>query len=300
MNFSPIALFVYNRPEHTKKTLKHLKKNDLVKKSHLYVFSDGPKTEKDIPKVNEVRQLVNKINGFKTVTVIERKSNWGLAKSIIEGVTQIINLHERVIVLEDDIVTASNFLDFMNTNLEYYQDKRTVACISGYVYPIEDLSDTFFLRGADCWGWGTWKRAWDFFVSDGNILIDRLRENKLIRSFDFNNSIAYFKMLKDQVKGKNDSWAVRWYASAFTEEMYCLYPGKSYVINIGMDGSGTHCSISEDYKVNLNSNSHFEKMEIIQEDLIARKKFEYFFKRIKQNIFRKLYKLIKSYFEGNN
>lgn len=297
---APIVFFVYNRPEHTQQTLASLQKNILAKSSHLYVFSDGPKTEKDISKVNEVRRLVKKINGFRTVTIIERKSNWGLAKSIIEGVTEIINLHERVIVLEDDMVTSPMFLDFMNTNLEFYQNERTVACISGYVYPIEDLPGTFFLKGADCWGWGTWKRAWDFFVPDGNILIDRLRENKLIRPFNFDHSMAYFKMLKDQVKGKNDSWAVRWYASAFTEEMYCLYPGKSYVANIGLDGSGTHCSISDDYEVNLNSNSQFEKIEIIQEDLIARKKFEFFFKKIKQNVFRKLYKLIKSYFEGNN
>ena len=297
---TPISLFVYNRPEHTKQTLVSLQKNILAKSSHLYVFSDGPKTEKDIPKVNEVRKLLKNVSGFKTVTVIERKSNWGLAKSIIEGVTEVINLFERVIVLEDDMVTSPNFLDFMNTNLDFYKNESTVACISGYVYPIEGLPNVFFLKGADCWGWGTWKRAWDLFVPDGNVLIGRLRENKLIRSFNFNNSMAYFKMLKDQVKGKNNSWAVRWYASAFTEEMYCLYPGKSYIVNIGLDGSGTHCSISEDYEVNLNSNSQFEKMEIIQEELIARKKFESFFKKIKQNFFRKFYKLIESYFERNN
>ena len=297
---APIALFVYNRPDHTQQTLVSLQKNTLAKNSHLHIFSDGPKTEKDIPKITEVRKIVKNITGFKSVTVKERKSNFGLAKSIIEGVTEIINLHERVIVLEDDIVTASNFLSFMNTNLKFYENESNVACISGYVYPIDGLPDTFFLKGADCWGWATWKRAWKFFNPDGYELIEVLKNKNQIRSFNFNNNMAYFKMLKDQVKGKNDSWAVRWYASAFTKEMYCLYPGKSFVSNIGLDGSGTHCSISEDYQVNLSPNIIIEKMQIIQENQLAKKKFEFFFKRLKQNFFRKFFKSLKYYFEGNN
>ena len=122
---APIALFVYNRPDHTQQTIVSLQKNTLAKNSNLYIFSDGPKTEKDIPKVNEVRQFLKNINGFKSVTVIERKSNWGLAKSIIEGVSEIINLYERVIVLEDDIVTSNTFLSFMNGALNFYYNNSS-------------------------------------------------------------------------------------------------------------------------------------------------------------------------------
>ena len=293
---APIALFVYNRPDHTQQTLVSLQKNTLAKNSHLYIFSDGPKKEKDLPKVNEVRQLLKNINGFKSVTVKERKSNWGLAKSIIEGVTEIINLHERVIVLEDDIVTAPNFLSFMNTNLKFYENESSVACISGYVYPIDGLPDTFFLKGADCWGWATWKRAWKFFNPDGTLLYKELKKRKLLRLFNFNHTTSYNKMLIDQINGKNDSWAIRWYASTFLNNMYCLYPGNSLVINTGMDGSGTHCSISENFTSTLDFVPKLCKKKSVKEDEIVRKQFEGFFRGLNEGFFTKIKRKLKLQF----
>ena len=293
---APIVFFVYNRPEHTKKTLVSLQKNTLAKNSHLYIFSDGPKTEKDIPKVNEVRQLVKNINGFKTVTVIERKSNWGLAKSIIEGVTEIINLHGRVIVLEDDLVTNPNFLSYMNTNLDFYQKNDNVSCISGYVYPIENLPENFFIRGSDCWGWATWKRAWTKFEPDGTLLYKELKKRKLLRLFNFNHTTSYNKMLIDQINGKNDSWAIRWYASTFLNNMYCLYPGNSLVINIGMDGSGTHCSISENFSSTLDFVPKLCKEKSVKEDEIVRKQFEGFFRSLNEGFFTKIKRKLKLQF----
>jgi hypothetical protein len=222
-----------------------LKANPLAAQSDLFVFSDGPKNADAAAGVAQVRELLKGLTGFRSVTVAERERNFGLAASIISGVTDIVSRHGAVIVLEDDLVTSPHFLRYMNDALELYRDREEVASIHGYIYPVEGaLPETFFLRGADCWGWATWKRAWELFEPDGAKLLARLRDGKLTKAFDRDGSYEYTRMLEDQISGRNDSWAVRWYASAFLADRLTLYPGRSLVQNIGMDALGTHCDVS--------------------------------------------------------
>ncbi len=251
---APIALFVYNRLHHTRRTVDSLKKNTLAGVSELVIFSDAPKTEVHSEKVREVRQYIRQIEGFKSVSIIERDSNFGLARSIIDGVTRVVKKYGRIIVLEDDMVTSPYFLTYMNEALEKYADDERVVSIHGYVYPVgQPLPEAFFLPGADCWGWATWSRGWACFNSDGQFLLEELKRRKLISAFDYNEAYPFSKMLEGQIKGTNDSWAVRWSASAFLAGKLTLYPGRSLVHNIGNDNSGTHCGESADFNANLSS-----------------------------------------------
>jgi hypothetical protein len=280
MNFAPIVLFTYNRPWHTKQTVEALQKNMYAEQSHLFIFSDGPKTEKDEPKVKEVREYLKTIKGFKNIEIIERDKNWGLANNIIDGVTKVVNQYGRVIVLEDDLVTSPYFLKFMNDGLDIYEEEEKVISIHGYVYRIKGLPEIFFLRGADCWGWATWKRGWDLFEKDGKKLLDELEKRKLTKLFDFNGAYPYTKMLKDQVEGKVDSWAIRWYASAFIHEKLTLYSGISLVKHIG--DLGTHIKGNSWWlDVELSEKPIFVKRIPPIEDPQVRKKFENFFFRMK-------------------
>lgn len=243
-SLAPIVLFAYNRPEHTRNTLNALAENHLAKDSELFIYVDGIKPRakaKDIQRINEVKEIVAAENRFKTTTIITSAQNKGLASSIINGVTETVKKYDKVIVLEDDLVTSEYFLSFMNEALDLYQSADEVACISGYIYPVkESLPETFFIKGADCWGWATWKRAWQLFEPDGSLLLRQLQEKKSNHDFNFFNSYPYLKMLKDQIAGKNSSWAIRWYASAYLRNKLTLYPSTSFVRNIGFDGSGTH------------------------------------------------------------
>ncbi|MCR5612439.1 glycosyltransferase [Treponema sp.] len=246
---APIALFIYNRPDHTLQTLKALSENSLAKKSDLFIFADGPKnnaSDSVMQKIQLTREAAKSKKWCKSVTVIESEKNKGLAQSIISGVTQIVNQYGKVIVLEDDLVTSPYFLQYMNDALDIYQNEPHVACINGYVEPHSNpLPETFFLRGADCWGWATWKRAWDVFNPDGKALLKEIKARHCQRHFNFDNTCDYVRMLKDQIAGYNNSWAVRWLASAYLNDMYCLYPDKTLVTNVGFDGSGTHCEAVE-------------------------------------------------------
>jgi hypothetical protein len=146
-----------------------------------------------------------------------------------------------VIVLEDDLMTSPYFLKFMNEGLEFYKDNEQVISIHGYIYPIKaKLPETYFIRGADCLGWATWRRGWDLFEPDSTKLLGGLRSRKLERAFDMNGAYAFTRMLRKQSEGKIDSWAIRWYASAFLKDKLTLYPGKSLIRHIGSDGVGTN------------------------------------------------------------
>jgi putative methyltransferase (TIGR04325 family) len=271
MTLAPIILFTYNRLDHTRQTVKALQGNLLASESSLYIYSDYARSENDIDSVLELRKYLNSVDGFKEVTVIERGENFGLSKSIINGVTQTLDKYENVIVLEDDLVTSKYFLKYMNDALEKYKNSEEVISIHGYVYPLEDkLPETFFLKGADCWGWATWKRGWNLFEKDGQILYDKLSKGKLLKEFNFNNSYPYSKMLTDQIAGSNNSWAIRWYASAFLANKLTLYPSLSLVQNIGLDNSGTHCSETDVYTVKMNEKevTLFEKNISANEEAI--------------------------------
>lgn len=282
MSLAPIVLFVYNRPLHTQKTIEALLTNELASESDLYIYADAAKTGDSTSKVQQVRTYIRSIHGFKSVQLVERESNLGLAESVMRGVSDIVNKYGKVIVLEDDLVTSPYFLTYMNKSLDLYLDDPEVISIHGYTYPIDlNTAKTFFLKGADCWGWATWKRGWDLFEKDGQKLLDQILNSNLSREFDFNNSYPYTQMLQKQISGKNDSWAIRWYASAFLKNKYTLYPSKSLVINIGLDNSGTHSDTTGNYNDEDLSDEKFARLDKIEisESIEARKSFEKFFRK---------------------
>jgi len=294
VKIAPIILFVYNRLEHTKTAIEALKLNHLASESILHIFSDGYKNEQDKLKVENLRSYIKTINGFKSISIIERNKNLGLANSVVAGVTEIVNKYGKVIVLEDDLITSPYFLQYMNDALEMYEDQEKVVSIHGYIYPVkEKLPETFFLRGADCWGWATWKRGWNLFEPDGKKLLSQLIEKKLDIDFDLAGAVKNIKMLKKQIAGKNDSWAIRWHASAFLAHKLTLYPGKSLIHNIGNDGAGTHVKQTSVYDSDLcNENIALHSIEI-REDKIAKDKITKYFKSIKPSLKSKLISLIK-------
>jgi len=294
---APIALFVYNRPFHTMRTVNALASNAYAKDSELIIFSDGPKAESDEEQVAEVRNFIRTISSFKNIRIVESEVNKGLARSIIEGITEVLNSSDTIIVMEDDLVTSPHFLQYMNEGLNLYQHEERVISIHAYLYPVkEELPETFFLRGADCWGWATWKRGWQLFEPDGTKLLEQLEKQNLTHEFNFSGSYPYVRMLKDQIKKKNNSWAIRWYASAFLANRLTLYPGSSLVQNIGHDGSGVHSlkSNQNEYLVRLSPRKILlEKIELV-ENITARKIIARFHKR-QQSIVNAVIRKIKMF-----
>ena len=269
---SPIILFVYNRPFHTAKILDALSKNEESKESILYVFCDGLKENvplEDLDLITQTRTIVENESRFKEIIVIKNDKNKGLANSIIDGVNLVLSSFEKIIVIEDDILPQKGFLKYMNEALNLYETTDEIGCIHAWNYTFNQnriKQSTFLLKGADCWGWGTWKRAWDLFEPNGSILLNEIQSKNLEFEFDRNNTHAFTNMLKDQIAGNNNSWAIRWHASLFLANKFCLHPSIPIVKNIGLDGSGTHCDNTEilqitTTKINLNAIYTFKESE---------------------------------------
>jgi len=266
---------------HLKKCVESLLLNKLASESDLYIFADGAKTEVDQEPVKQVRNYLHSIKGFKIINITERTENWGLARNIIDGVTTIVKKYGRVIVLEDDLVVAPYFLRFMNDALEAYKNEPRVGHIQACDYTQDPtLPDTFLIKWTGSWGWATWERAWKLFNPDGLALLRELEERKLTKTFDFNGKYGYTRMLRHQVEGKNNSWAIRWNASLFLKDVLSLNVGKSLVQNNGFDGTGTNCGSGRLYASNL----WLEPLEVkpispVVENQSARKVYERYYAR---------------------
>lgn len=293
---SPIALFAYNRLWHTQLTITSLLNNALAEQSDLIVFSDGPKTKADLDSVLGVRAYLHSIDGFKSIRIIESDINKGLANSIIDGVNLVLQGSETIIVLEDDMVTSPYFLAYMNEGLSLYKNDEDVISIHGYVYPVnEDLPDSFFLRGADCWGWATWRRGWAQFEKDGAKLLKELEVRSLTKTFDFDGSYPYTRMLRKQIEGKNNSWAIRWYASAFLNNKLTLYPGTSLINNIGNDSSGTHSWDKKRFDTTIENKYRPLEKIAIREDNNTRRIISRYFMRTNPSVLKKILNQIKMF-----
>ena len=269
---APIALFVYNRPDHVFRTISALQRNPVARDSPLYVFSDGPKGSQDVAAVRAVRRFVKGVTGFDTVSIRQQPKNLGLARSVIAGVTELSAAHGRVIVLEDDLVVAPGFLRFMNDALQRYENEPRVMQVSGYMFPVEDrkrLGQTFFCRVPTSWGWATWARAWERLNLDSTAMLQSLQNPDWREAFNLNGAYPYFEHLTQQAEGKLDVWGVRWYASMFIAGGLCLYPGQSLVQNIGMDGTGMHCGRSSDFDVELSVSETWKFPDRIEESTPA-------------------------------
>ena len=300
MNHAPILLFVYNRPAHLRNTLDALKRNPGASDSQLFVYSDAARTADDQEAVAEVRRMLRNVDGFKTVEVVERKENWGLARNVIDGVGTIVERFDRVIVLEDDLVTAPGFLAFMNNALETYKDEPRVGHIQACDFTKDaSLPDTFLIKWTGSWGWATWKRAWAHFNPDGKALLKELEDRKLTYRFDFNGRYGYTRMLRRQIEGKNNSWAIRWNASLFLADILSLNVGRSLVQNEGFDGSGTNCGGGGLYASDLYMGElPVEKITPIEENESARMAYVRYYART-NSFFAKAIRRIKRTLRGD-
>ena len=240
MKYAPLVLFAYKRLGHLKRCVESLLANPEAAECSLTVYSDAPAGEEDMPLVAEVREYLRTISGFARVEVVEQEYHRGLAASVICGIDRALTECDRVVAVEDDLEVSPHFLHYMFEALELYRDDVQVMEIHGFT-PVDGSAcgETMFLRGADCWGWGTWRRAWHNFEPDSLKLLARFNCRSR-REFDLDGAFPYYRMLEAQATGKIDSWAVRWHASAFLAGGLTLYPARSLVRNTGFDGSGTH------------------------------------------------------------
>ena len=239
----PVVLFVYARPDHARRTLEALAANDGASETDLIVYSDGSRGAGDAARVGSVRTLARRTTGFRSVRVVEREINLGLADNVIQGVGATMAEFGRAIVLEDDIVSARGFLDFMRAGLEVFERTPNVWHVSGWIYDFDTkgLPHYFLWPVMNCWGWASWADRWRHFERDPKRLL-RKWNGKTRRSFNLDGTEDFLEQVELNAAGRLRSWAVFWYATIFEHGGLCLSPTRAYVQNVGLDGTGENCS----------------------------------------------------------
>ncbi|MCE7058797.1 glycosyltransferase [Dyadobacter sp. CY343] len=271
---APIVLFCYNRPGHLRQTLEHLQANTLASESELYIYSDGPKKESDRAAIHKIRAYISQLSGFKKINITESETNQGLAFSVIKGVSEVIARYEKVIVLEDDMLTTPDFLDYMNEALQVYRSRKDIFTVTAYTppisIPINYKNDVYLAPRASSWGWGTWAEKWK--KADWNA--EELTNSETvapIRERLEKGGNDLWPMLVKQQRGIIDSWAIRWTFTQSQQQAYGLYPVHSKIKNIGTDGSGTNFTFkSGSYGHEMNTGKVEMKPDIQPDERVIR------------------------------
>lgn len=240
--WAPIGLFIFKRPEHTRRMILSLLACDGIDRSPVHVFADGPRSSADKAMVEATRGVARELLGDRA-TFVERDHNVGLANSVIEGVTALCAQYGSVIVVEDDLVLAPSFLQFLNQGLRWYADESRVMQVSGHMFDVPAIAGTheaLLLPMTTSWGWATWSRSWALFDPAATGWQQRFADDAAARRFNLDGAYDHLGMLRRQMRGVGDSWAIRWYYAVFVHGGLVLFPPQTLVANTGFDGSGTH------------------------------------------------------------
>ncbi len=298
---SPIIIFTYKRLNTLKISIESLKKNNLCKKSKLYIFSDAAKNFSDEVNVKNVRKYIKKIKGFKKIQIVLRKKNYGLAKNITKGLSEIFKINDSAIILEDDIVVSKNFLSYMNYCLNYFKNEKKVWHINSWNFNFKlphTKENVYYWRVMNCWGWGTWKNRWKKYKKNPEFLIKNWDKSK-IRKFNLDGGYNYWSQILRNSEKKINTWAVFWYSTIFENEGLCVSPKKTHSINIGFDNFSTnHPDQKITYKKNkVNILAKSQNKIILQKEMIENKfLYDSIKKKLIQPRFRFYIKKVIDYF----
>lgn len=244
---APIVIFAYKRKDLLDSLILSLQRNELAKISDLFVFVDGPRNEVEHTQVLEVKRYVEELTGFKSVHNSFSRENKGLAISVISGVTEVISMYGKAIVLEDDLIVTPNFLSYMNQCLDVYETNSNIFSICGFGlalnHPRDYKGDVYLFGRSSSWGWATWKNRWDTVDWELKDWADFSKNRKSVHSFNKNGS-DMFSLLKASKEGRNSSWAIRFCYAQYKQHKMSVFPFLSKVDNTGFGNGATHCAYS--------------------------------------------------------
>ncbi len=276
MNLAPICLFTFKRLDCTKQTVEALKNNTLASESELFVYTDAPRNDEEAKVVDTVKEYTRTIDGFKKVHLVPRENNMGCAKSIITGVSELMENYGKAIVVEDDIVTSTNFLAFMNQCLDQYQNDQKIWSISGYTfhidYPQDYPYDAYMVQRGSPWGWASWKDRWDTVDWQASDFFEFKKDRKRVREFHVGGS-DLVRMVTRNLVGDIDGWDPIWIYQQFKNKQYSVYPVVSKVQNIGFSPDATHTKFYNRFRTEIDESGKTEfnlPEQLVLEDKIVK------------------------------
>lgn len=240
---APVVMFVYNRPDHTRRAWEALCRNAEFADTPVYIYADAAANEDAVRGVRAVRQYLQGLQ-HADLHLILREENYGIERNEVNGITTVIRAHGKAVIVEDDIEAGPYFLRYMNLALDRYANEQQVYAITAYsIFSSEQaarLPEYGFLRAPVNWGWATWADRWSQnldTIDDADV--ERLRKDARMQR-EFNNGEFSSDILLSQSKRGAYTWDTIWYWVIFKNRGLVLRTAYALCDNIGTDGSGVH------------------------------------------------------------
>lgn len=269
---APIIVFGYNRPDHLTQTLAHLAQAQWAGDSDLWLFCDGPKPNADRSRIDAVRAVARDPvwrERFRSVRVKTSEVNKGLARSIIGGVSAVMEDAGRAIVVEDDVVVSPDFLAFMNDCLNFYASDPSVGSVTGFspleATPADYAHDVMAIPRNCSQCWATWADRWREVDWEARDAARLWRDPALRRRFNAAGNDRADR-LRRQLAGKIDSWSIRFGLWQTLTGRHTIYPVHNRVRNIGYDNSGVHTRGGQDVNAHALTEARPYRLEPVTED----------------------------------
>lgn len=267
-SLAPVLVATHTRIDHLKQTISALRLNELASKTHLFIASDAARNEDEEKQVIRVRKYIDSIDGFWAITKIYRQKNFGHFQNFQDATNEVFTAYDKIIKLEDDIVTAPGFLNFMNQGLLQYEHDKRVISISGHLWEgVIGNKETMLLPAANGWGWAIWKDR--FYLNNHDPLLAQEfldRPRLFLKMCHTNPNLAV--MATSIAKKKLIAGDVSWALYIIKNDKLVLFPGESLVRNIGYDGSGQNCGVDEKFsKQKISDKTKFVFENISKEDI---------------------------------
>lgn len=248
-NFAPVLIPTLNRHIHFKRCVESLASCIHADETDLFIGLDYPLTQAHWEGYKVIKEYLASITGFKTITIFERKINFGVRKNLNEARKVIFEKYDRLILSEDDNVFAPSFLKFVNKGLEVYETREDIFAVAGYNNPWHMpswyKSDVYLRQGFTAWGLGIWRDKWnmvDWSLENYNKML-RKKENIAILKRHYKKHIPQLNRIRDTGVITGDGFLL---VHIIDKNLSAALPVRSLVRNTGHDGSGLHCGSGDD------------------------------------------------------
>ena len=240
---TPVVLPIFNRPEVTRRLFKAIKAE---KPKKIFIVADGPRPDinQDLENCEKARGVVKCVDWDCEVYKNYSETNLGCRNRISTGLNWVFEQVDRAIILEDDCLPHPSFFRFCHELLEYYSDDERIMAISGNNFQfgrVRTQNSYYFSRYPHCWGWATWKRAWQHYDADMALWPQAKHNRWLDGILNDAAAVRYWHHKFEQTYTKQiDTWDYAWTLACWLQNGLCILPSNNLVSNIGFGADGTH------------------------------------------------------------
>ena len=241
---TPILFLIFKRPDVTAQVFEAIR---LAQPSKLYIAADGARPDKagEAEKVAQTRELVLQgIDWPCDVKTLLRETNLGCRMAVSSAIDWFFEHEEAGIILEDDCLPDQSFFRFCAELLEYYRHDTRIMAISGNNFQQGQQRGKYsyyFSQRPHCWGWATWRRAWQMYHVSIEYFEEIIAEPTYLEftHWPMFNSFHYANII-NAYQHKVDSWAYLWGFTTAVNHGLSILPQRNLVKNIGFGIEGTH------------------------------------------------------------